>query len=101
MSERKRTYEENLVAATPLGRRGTAEEIANAYLFLASEEASFITGALFSVDGGISISKGTAGEEVEPQLRKRPEGTLRLSHTMDGATAMRRGGPREDDTHRP
>jgi NAD(P)-dependent dehydrogenase (short-subunit alcohol dehydrogenase family) len=49
---------ENLVkeraAATPLGRAGQPEEIANAALFLLSDEASFITGATLLVDGGIS-----------------------------------------------
>ena len=39
-------------AVAPLGRMGTAEEVANAALFLASEEASFITGAALLVDGG-------------------------------------------------
>lgn len=38
---------------TPLGRLGKPEDIANAYLFLASEEASFINGTTLSVDGGI------------------------------------------------
>ncbi len=38
---------------TPLGRLGKPEDIANAYLFFASEEASFINGATLSVDGGI------------------------------------------------
>ncbi|MDH2442611.1 SDR family oxidoreductase [Amnibacterium sp. CER49] len=36
----------------PLGRAGTAEEVAAAYAFLASDEASFITGATLVVDGG-------------------------------------------------
>lgn len=40
---------------TPLGRMGEAEEIANAYLFLASDEASFITGQVLGVDGGLVI----------------------------------------------
>ena len=40
---------------TPLGRLGEPREIANAYLFLASDEASFITGETLSVDGGIVI----------------------------------------------
>jgi 3-oxoacyl-[acyl-carrier protein] reductase len=40
---------------TPLGRLGKPEDIANAYLFLASEEASFINGITLSVDGGIII----------------------------------------------
>lgn len=40
---------------SPLGRLGTEEDIANAYAFLASDEASFITGAVLSVDGGVVI----------------------------------------------
>ena len=39
-------------AAAPLGRMGSAEEVANAALFLASDEASFITGSALIVDGG-------------------------------------------------
>jgi 3-oxoacyl-[acyl-carrier protein] reductase len=42
-------------ARTPLGRLGEPRDIANAYLFLASEEASFITGAVLRVDGGIVV----------------------------------------------
>src|SRR5208337_908453 len=38
---------------TPLGRMGQPEDIANAYLWLASNAASFVTGAVLSVDGGI------------------------------------------------
>ena len=40
---------------TPVGRLGKPEDIANAYLFLSSDEASFINGAVLSVDGGIVI----------------------------------------------
>ena len=38
----------------PMGRFGTAEEIANGVLFLASDESSFITASTFLMDGGIS-----------------------------------------------
>lgn len=40
---------------TPLGRLGTPRDIANAYLFLASDEADFITGEVLRVDGGIVV----------------------------------------------
>lgn len=46
---------DSLREKTPLGRLGTPEEIANAYLFLASEEASFVTGAVLGVDGGLVL----------------------------------------------
>lgn len=36
----------------PIGRMGTAQEVANAMLFLASDDASFVSGAILTVDGG-------------------------------------------------
>ena len=46
-------------AAVPLGRKmGTAWDVANAALFLASDEAQFITGVLLPVDGGQSVRRG-------------------------------------------
>ena len=42
----------HLIEHTPVGRAGQPEDIARAYLFLASEHSSFITGAVLSVDGG-------------------------------------------------
>jgi len=44
---------EQAIQSTPLGRLGTAEEIAYAVAFLASAEAGFITGQVLSVDGGL------------------------------------------------
>jgi len=42
-------------AQTPLGRLGQPRDIANAYLFLASDEACYISGAILRVDGGIVV----------------------------------------------
>jgi 3-oxoacyl-[acyl-carrier protein] reductase len=44
-----------ITAHTPLGRMGLPSDVANAYLFLASDEASFITGATLRVDGGLVV----------------------------------------------
>ncbi len=46
---------EGMKAKTPLGRMGQPRDIANAYLFLASDDASFITGEVLRVDGGIVV----------------------------------------------
>jgi NAD(P)-dependent dehydrogenase (short-subunit alcohol dehydrogenase family) len=43
------------VGVEPVGRIGTPEEIARAALFLASDESSFVTGAILTADGGMTI----------------------------------------------
>jgi 3-oxoacyl-[acyl-carrier protein] reductase len=46
---------EEIAAQVPLGRFCTAEEIAEVVTFLASEKASYITGAVIPVDGGLGM----------------------------------------------
>ncbi len=45
---------EGLMKAAPLGRMGRPEEVANAILYLASDESSFTTGIELMVDGGLT-----------------------------------------------
>lgn len=47
-------FRRRLISQTALRRTGTAQEIANVFLFLASEESSFMTGSVVTVDGGMT-----------------------------------------------
>ncbi len=59
MTEMVQQMPENILndmkSHTPLGRLGDPRDIANAYLWLSSDEAAFVTGATISVDGGIVV----------------------------------------------
>jgi len=46
-------YTKQLASTIPLGRHGRAEEIGDVVAFLASERASYVTGATIQVDGGV------------------------------------------------
>jgi len=46
---------QDMVAKVPLGRLGRPDEIASVFAFLASDEASYINGAVISVDGGMTL----------------------------------------------
>jgi len=46
---------QTMVSHTPLGRMGKPEDVAEAYVWLASDAASFITGTVLSVDGGLVL----------------------------------------------
>lgn len=59
--EQRRRFRERLERAHPLGRLGTAEEIAAVACFLASADASFVTGAAVVADGGVMAFTGIPG----------------------------------------
>ncbi len=44
-----------MIAKVPVGRLGNPEDIANAFCFLASDEAAYVNGAVLSVDGGMTV----------------------------------------------
>ena len=62
LSAARGVAKEDLIAArdhmVPMGRMGEAWDVANAALFLASDEAKFITGVLLPVDGGQTLKVG-------------------------------------------
>jgi NAD(P)-dependent dehydrogenase (short-subunit alcohol dehydrogenase family) len=47
-------FKESFIAAVPMGRMGTADEVATAAVFLASDDSSYVTGTELFVDGGMA-----------------------------------------------
>lgn len=52
----KDSVRQNVANATPLKREGSAEEVANLVVYLASDEASFVNGACVDINGGLAFS---------------------------------------------
>jgi NAD(P)-dependent dehydrogenase (short-subunit alcohol dehydrogenase family) len=59
-----------VIAATPLGRTGTAEEVADAVVFLLSDQARFITGQDLVVDGGLGLPGAGIDQTIRGLLAK-------------------------------
>jgi 3-oxoacyl-[acyl-carrier protein] reductase len=57
-AHRSETFIRNMERSVPLGRLGTPRDVANAALFLASDEAEYITGTTIVVDGGQTLPEG-------------------------------------------
>lgn len=81
--------ESGVVDTVAMGRRGSPEEVAYVYLFLASDEASYVTGAVYPVDGGTIVTKGSVGDDANDFFKKIPDGKLNLRFQYEGATEKR------------
>ncbi|MFB8173534.1 SDR family NAD(P)-dependent oxidoreductase [Kitasatospora purpeofusca] len=82
-------------AATALGRIATEEEVANAVVFLSSDAASFVTGSLFGLEGGMTagVTAGTMGRPGGGQGGPGNQGGQGGPGAQGGQGAPGQGGP--------
>ena len=79
----------------PLGRVGTDVEIAHAVAFLASEEASYITGHTLDVNGGMHMARGCNSRRFGERLRRGKDSATRANtplHPFDQRYGVETGG---------
>jgi NAD(P)-dependent dehydrogenase (short-subunit alcohol dehydrogenase family) len=65
-------FDESMIGATPLGRLGEPEDIAQMALFLASDDSPWVSGQLFYVDGGITVNEIPPGFNMLESALRRP-----------------------------
>jgi 3-oxoacyl-[acyl-carrier protein] reductase len=66
LAQRSPAFIASMVASIPLGRLATPRDVANAFLFLASDEAAYVTGTTIVVDGGQTLPEG-ADFRIQPE----------------------------------
>ena len=69
-SSARRALLDPVIAATPLGRTGSAEEVADAVVFLLSDQARFITGHDLVIDGGLGLPGAGIDQTIRGLLAK-------------------------------
>ncbi|PZQ90536.1 MAG: hypothetical protein DI534_04850 [Leifsonia xyli] len=70
---------ETILDGYPVGRWGVPDDIAHAAVYLASDEAAFVTGIVLPVDGGLTMITPEASARTSFRSRWRP-GTVRIHH---------------------
>ena len=63
-------YAGTFAKATPLGRVGYPEDIAGGVLYFCSDAASYVTGQVFWVDGGLSLRSGRFGDQADAKEKE-------------------------------